>query len=70
MIGATDEADYTALPRGGDLITAVDDEPVRAFSDLLSYLVTNKSPGDNMRITVLRDGSMLELTIMLTNRPD
>jgi len=70
MIGATDEADYTALPRGGDLITAVDDEPVRAFSDLLSYLVTNKSPGDNMRITVLRDGSMLELTIVLTNRPD
>ncbi|MDK2981900.1 MAG: hypothetical protein PWQ55_2247 [Chloroflexota bacterium] len=70
MIGATTDTNYTDLPKGGDLITAVDDQPVRTFSDLLSYLVVSKSPGDSMRVTVLRDGTPLELSIVLTKRPD
>ena len=70
LIGATSETDYTALPKGGDLITAVDDQPVRAFSDLLSYLVAHKSPGDTMNVTVLRDGTSLDLSLVLTKRPD
>jgi 2-alkenal reductase len=70
MLGATTETDYTALPKGGDLITAVDDQPVRTFSDLLSYLVAHKSPGDSMNITVLRDGISIDLLIVLTKRPD
>jgi S1-C subfamily serine protease len=70
MIGATQDSTYTTLPKGGDLITAVDDQPVRAFSDLLSYLVAHKSPGDSMRVTVLRDGSQVELNVVLTKRPD
>jgi S1-C subfamily serine protease len=70
MLGATTETDYTALPKGGDLITAVDDQPVRTFSDLLSYLVAHKSPGDSMNITVLRDGISIDLSIVLTKRPD
>jgi 2-alkenal reductase len=70
MIGATDETVYTTLPKGGDLITAVDDQPVRTFSDLLSFLVAYKSPGDNMNVTVLRDGVSIDLTIALTKRPE
>lgn len=70
LIGATDESTYIELPKGGDLITAVDDQPVRMFSDLLSYLVTHKSPGDTMQVTVLRDGSELVLPVVLTRRPD
>jgi len=70
MIGATSETVYTALPKGGDLITAVDDQPIRAFSDLLSFLVAHKSPGDSMNVTVLRDGASLDLTILLTKRPE
>ena len=70
MIGATSETVYTALPKGGDLITAVDDQPVRTFSDLLSFLVAHKSPGDSMNVTVLRDGASIDLTIVLTKRPE
>ena len=30
---------------GGDLIVAADGRPVMIFADLMSYLMTNKSPG-------------------------
>jgi 2-alkenal reductase len=68
IIGGTDQADYTELPSGGDLITAVDDQPVRAFSDLLSYLVTYKSPGDTMQVTLLRDGMQMTVPVVLASR--
>jgi 2-alkenal reductase len=45
LVGATEKSTYTELPVGGDLITAVDGQPVRDFSDLLGYMVTYKSPG-------------------------
>ena len=68
--GGTAETVFSDLPSGGDLITAVDGEPIRSFSDLLAYLVTNKSPGDEMEITVLREGQELVLKIILEKRPD
>jgi S1-C subfamily serine protease len=61
---------FADLPIGGDLITAVDDVKIRSFSDLLAYMVTYKSPGDEMQVTVLRDGQELFLTAVLTKRPD
>lgn len=57
------------LQAGGDLIIAVDDRPVRVFGDLLSYLMTNKSPGDVLVLTVLRDNEQMEVTITLDKRP-
>lgn len=54
---------------GGDLITAIDGQPVNSFDELLSYLVTNKSPGDTVILTVLRDGQPVDITITLGNRP-
>jgi len=68
--GGTTETIFSDLPSGGDLITAVDGEPIRSFSDLLAYLVTNKSPGDEMEITVLRGGQELVLKAILEKRPD
>ena len=68
--GGTTETIFSDLPSGGDLITAVDGEPIRSFSDLLAYLVTNKSPGDEMEITVLREGQELVLKAILEKRPD
>ncbi|HEX9029314.1 MAG TPA: trypsin-like peptidase domain-containing protein, partial [Anaerolineales bacterium] len=44
------------LKAGGDLITGVDGKPVRTYNDLIGYLVENKSPGDRVTLTVLRDG--------------
>lgn len=56
------------LYAGGDLIIAVDDQPVLQFSDLLSYIMLNKEPGDQMGITVLRDGKEMTFTVDLGSR--
>lgn len=68
--GGTVETIFSDLPAGGDLITAVDGESIRSFSDLLAYLVTNKSPGDEMEITVLREGQEFVLKAILDKRPE
>lgn len=57
------------LLAGGDLIIAIDGNSIHTFDDLLSYLVSNKSPGDPVVLTVLRDGSPVEVTITLGKRP-
>jgi 2-alkenal reductase len=63
----------TNLPQGwnagGDVITAIDGQPVKTFDDLLSYLTTNKSPGDTAVLTVLRDGQSLDIPVTLGTRP-
>ena len=57
------------LNAGGDIITALDGTPVDTFDELLSYLTTNKSPGDSIVLTVLRDGQPLDITVTLGERP-
>ena len=68
--GGSEETIFSNLPAGGDLITAVDGEPVRSFSDLLAYLVTNKSPGDELEIKFVREGKELVLNVILKKRPN
>ncbi|HMS01125.1 MAG TPA: trypsin-like peptidase domain-containing protein [Anaerolineales bacterium] len=57
------------LNAGGDLIIALDGNPVITFDDLLSYLITNKSPGDTIILTVLRDGKSVDVPVVLGTRP-
>lgn len=62
----------TSIPdrnAGGDIITAIDGHPVDTFDELLSYLTTNKSPGDTAVLTVLRDGQPMDITVTLGTRP-
>jgi S1-C subfamily serine protease len=59
----------TGLLAGGDLIIAVNDVPLRNFSELLSYLVLNTSPGDAVKLTLLRDGQEKEVRLTLGARP-
>lgn len=54
---------------GGDLITAIDGRAIRTFDELLSYLITNKGPGDTVVLTVLRDTKTLDVSITLDKRP-
>jgi S1-C subfamily serine protease len=67
--GAGVGADSTLVPRGGDLITAIDGHPVRQFSDLLTYLVNNTEVGQVVTLTVLRDGEEVELQLTIGARP-
>jgi S1-C subfamily serine protease len=57
------------LPTGGDLIIAVDGHNVRVFGDLLTYLMTQKSPGDSVVFTILRGTDRKEVTVVLGKRP-
>ena len=59
----------TGLNAGGDLITAMDGQPIASFDELLSFLVTNKSPGDTVVLTVQRDGQPVDITVTLGTRP-
>jgi 2-alkenal reductase len=67
--GGTEPSSIQGLPAGGDLIIAVDGQPVRIFNDLLSYLINNKSPGDVIRLTILRGDEELEVELTLERRP-
>jgi S1-C subfamily serine protease len=57
------------LNAGGDLIIAIDGQPVLQFDDMLAYLIENKSPGDKVVVTVLRGTQKQDLSITLGKRP-
>ncbi|MBL8091370.1 MAG: trypsin-like peptidase domain-containing protein [Anaerolineales bacterium] len=57
------------LLAGGDLIIAIDGVTIRTFDEMLAYLLTNKSPGDTVVLTVLRDNQPVDVTITLDKRP-
>ncbi|GAB4557264.1 MAG: trypsin-like peptidase domain-containing protein [Anaerolineae bacterium] len=61
--------DGTEVRVGGDIIIAIDDHPVRQFNDLVSYLVTQTSPGQKVTLTILRDGKEMTLEVTLGERP-
>lgn len=54
---------------GGDLITALNGQPIKDFDDLNAYLVFNTKPGEILTATVLRDGELIEIDITLGERP-
>jgi len=57
------------LSSGGDLVIAVDGQPVQAFDDLMRYIVVHKSPGDTVTLTVLRGDQKLDIPLTLGVRP-
>ncbi|MEI2689824.1 MAG: trypsin-like peptidase domain-containing protein [Anaerolineae bacterium] len=58
------------LQAGGDLIIAINDQPVEKFDDLLIYLFRNASVGDKVQLTVLRaDGDQQVIAVQLGARP-
>jgi 2-alkenal reductase len=62
----------TELPgynAGGDLIIAIDRIQVRDFSDMITYILNNTSPGDLVTFTVLRDGEEIQVDLVLGKRP-
>ena len=58
-----------SLKAGGDLIVALDGREVRTFDELLSYLITHKSPGDTVVLTVLRGDERKDISVTLGKRP-
>jgi len=54
---------------GGDVIIAVDGQPIQEMDDVIAYLVKAKRPGDSITLTVLRDGQQKEIQVTLGERP-
>jgi predicted metalloprotease with PDZ domain len=48
--------------RVGDLITSVDERPVRSHADL-NFVLSRYSPGETVKMTVLRGGDRVSLAI-------
>jgi serine protease Do len=54
---------------GGDVIVAVDGNPVRGFDDLITYLTRNTEVGQTITLTVLRGGKEETVSLTLEARP-
>ncbi|OGN89092.1 MAG: hypothetical protein A2Y88_08300 [Chloroflexi bacterium RBG_13_48_10] len=54
---------------GGDVITAIDGQPVKTFDDMLVYLTLQTSPGQEVTLTILRNGQVQDVTLQLGTRP-
>src|ERR671931_416143 len=54
---------------GGDIITAIDGHPVKRIDDVISYIEEHKLVGDNIVLTVNRNGQTTDLTATLQTRP-
>jgi 2-alkenal reductase len=65
----TIQTDIQGLFKGGDLIIAIDDQPILIFGDMLKFLINNKSPDDTVVLTVIRDGQEKDFTLTLGSRP-
>jgi len=60
---------YPGLNKGGDLVIAIDGQPVVTFADMIRYLALHKSPGDTVTLTVLRGDQQLDIPVVLGKRP-
>lgn len=55
--------------QGPDVIVAINGVDILDFADLIEYLSGNTRPGDDVDLTVLRDGEALDVEVTLGTRP-
>lgn len=63
------EVDGRTLEIGGDVITGIDGQPVNSFDDLLIYIALQTQPGQQVTLSILRDGEPQEVQVTLEERP-
>jgi S1-C subfamily serine protease len=61
--------DNGVITNVGDIITAIDNHPVRQIDDIINYIEQHKRIGDNVKLTTERDGATMDLSIPLQQRP-
>ena len=61
--------DGISMKLGGDVILAIDNNTVRKIDDILAYVEIEKSVGDDLKLTILRDGQTMEVITTLSARP-
>jgi S1-C subfamily serine protease len=58
------------VPMGGDVVVAIDGQTINFFDDLLIYIALETSPGQEVLLTVQRDGKQIPIQLQLGTRPD
>ncbi len=59
----------TILPIGGDILTAIDGQPIATDQDLGRYLDLRTQVGQTVQVTVWREGKELTVPVVLAERP-
>ena len=54
---------------GGDIILKADNQDTRNIHELLSYIENEKKVGNNMVVTVLRNGILQSINVKLDSNP-
>lgn len=67
--GGTIQTNVEGLLAGGDFIIAVDNRPIMIYNDMLGYILQNKSPGDQVVFTIIRNNKEMEVKVTLGRRP-
>ncbi len=57
------------IPVGGDVILAINGEPIDTARDLIAYLETYTQPGDTITVQISRNGEIMEVPLTLGERP-
>ena len=57
-----------SAPTGGDVIIAADGTPIETYTDLQAY-ISQKDPGAQVELTILRNGQQQKVTVILGPRP-
>jgi len=55
--------------QGGDVIVAIDNQPIRSSDDLIAYLFTRTVPGQTITLTILRDTKQQTVQVKVGARP-
>lgn len=63
------EVDGLPVPVGGDVVTAVDDQAIVSFDDLLEYIALRSEVGQTLNLTIIRDGRERTIEVTLEARP-
>jgi S1-C subfamily serine protease len=54
---------------GGDIVTAINGQPVNSFDDLLIYIALQVAPDQPVTLTIVRGGQIQDVTVTLEDRP-
>jgi 2-alkenal reductase len=57
------------VSKGGDIVTAIDGEPINFFSDLVAEIAFH-SPGEELTLTILREGETMRPDVTIEARPE
>ncbi len=71
LLGSTQQTtvDGASASVGGDVITAVDGQPVKTFDDVVSYLARSTNINQTITLTILRKGNEQSVKVTLLARP-